>query len=88
MEHLSAVYVKPIVYNVDVLSFSEEEAIGQVKMLGFAGELKLSNIGDETENECYYNMFGQGVKLAMKAISDRKLVQKVSMYGISVAVQN
>ena len=51
-------------------SFSEEEeeAIEQVKLLGFAGELKLSHIGDETENECFYNMFGQGVNLAMKAM--------------------
>ena len=75
MKHLNAIYVKPVVHNLDVLCFNE-----------VAGELKLCNIGDETDNECYYNMFGQGISQAMKAISNGQLVQKVSMYGISVAV--
>ena len=88
MEHLNAIYIKPMVHNLDILCFSEdEEAIGQLKILGFAGELKVCDISDDTDSECYYNLFGQGVNLAMKAISNGKLVQKVSMYGISFAVQ-
>ena len=87
IKKVGAVCVKPIYGNVDVLCFSTSQAeLEEVTILNLTGELKVDKTGDESENECFYNMFGQGVNLAMLAISNGQLVKIIEVYGIVVAV--
>ena len=52
-----------------------------------ASEVKVEDAAEDAVNECYYNMFGQGLNLAMKAVSKGMLVNEVTMYGIVVAAR-
>jgi len=58
----------------------------EVELIAMAGELKVPCVGDNAINECFYNMFGQGVNLAMKSLSSGNIVKHIVMYGIVVAV--
>ena len=40
------------------------------------------------ENECFYNMFGDALKLTSKVLCIGKLVKMVVMYGILVALHD
>ena len=87
-KNYNALYVKPMYENLDILCLNEgeDEIIEEVKIIGFAGELKVKRMGDDVENECFYNMFGQGVNLAMMAMRTGQIVKRVSMFGITIAV--
>ena len=39
-------------------------------------ELKVSSINTAAENECYYNMFAEAIKLTMKILAAGRLVKK------------
>jgi len=43
-------------------------------------------VRDDAVNECFFNMFSQGVNLAMRVLSSGKIVKRIKMYGITVAV--
>ena len=47
-------------------------------------ELKVSSINPAAENECYYNMFAEAIKLTMKILAAGRLVKKTIIYGIVV----
>jgi len=55
----------------------------EVELIAMAGELKVQWVGDNAINECFYNMFGQGV---MTSLSSGNIVKRIVMYGIVVAV--
>ena len=61
--------------------------IDKLHMIAMAGEIKVENPHEDAVNACFMNMFGQATNLAMKAISDRNLVTKITMYGIVVAAR-
>lgn len=83
---ISAAYVTVKCPNVDILCGNqEEERIDKVQIEAFAGEVKVEDFKDDGENECFFNMFGQGTNLALKSLSSGKLVSNLKMYGIIVA---
>lgn len=49
---------------------------------GCAFEMKRENINAAAINECMYNMFGAGTKLAIRALRNEKIVDIVNMYGV------
>ena len=55
----------------------------EVELIAMAGELKVPCVGDNAINECFYNMFGQGVNLAMKSLSSGNIVKHIVIYGIN-----
>lgn len=77
----------PVTYPcIDILCASESTLeVDQVQVIGMASELKVEDTQEDAVNECFYNMFGQGANLAMKAICKGRLVKEVTMYGIVVA---
>ena len=48
-------------------------------------ELKVKGITMAGENECFYNMFSEAVKLALKMLTTGKLIRKITVYGITMA---
>ena len=50
-------------------------------MVQLVGELKVENINVAAENECFYNMFNEAARLALKILSSGKL----TVYSITVA---
>ena len=48
-------------------------------------ELKVASADTKAENECFYNMFGEAVKLILKTLQRGKLIVKVTVYEITVA---
>jgi len=72
---------------VDVLCENELHMEGEeVEVLAMAGEVKVECVRDDAVNECFFNMFSQGVNLAMRVLSSGKIVKRIKMYGITVAV--
>jgi len=83
-----SVYVEPVYPHIDILcTSSTKQTLNEVDVSGFTAELKVDKLHDKAENECFYNMFGQSTNLAMMAITSGKVVTKLSMYGIVVAVE-
>ena len=70
---ISAAYVTVKCPNVDILCGNQEERIDKVQIEAFAGEVKVEDFKDDGENECSFNMFGQGTNLALKSLSSGKL---------------
>ena len=62
----------------------------QNKAKSAVAELKVkSNDNDVTaESECFYNMFGEAVKLTLSLLCKGRIVQTVTMYGIVVSAHN
>ena len=60
-------------------------SLDDVKLTGFAGEFKVDEAKGDVENKCYYNMFGQGVNLALMVVEKGQIISCVNMYGIVVA---
>ena len=85
LNHVTTLAVKVSYPHIDVLC-AEESVLDskRVYVMGMASEVKVEDAGQDAVNECYYNMFGQGINLAMKAISKGMLVYEVQMYGIVV----
>ena len=65
----------------------DDNEMDEVDLKGFVTEVKVKKTTDSTENECFYNMFGQAINLAMKEICGGHLVQLINMYGIVVGIQ-
>ena len=64
LKSLSALSVNVIYPQLDVFCASEEQLtldIYIVHMIGMAGEVKVDDAKEDAENECFYNMFGQGI---------------------------
>ena len=86
LKHVSALTVKVTYPCIDVLSAEESVLVyDEVHVMGIASEVKVEDAGEDAVNECYCNMFGQGVNLAMKGVCKGMLVKQVTMYGIVVA---
>lgn len=49
-------------------------------------ELKVESVDLKAKNECFYNMFSKAVKLILKSLQWGKLVEVVTVYGITMAV--
>ena len=60
--------------------------INKYNVMQLVGELKIENINAAAENECYYNMFNEATRLALKMLPSGKLIKKIAVYGITVAV--
>ena len=70
----------------DVLTLDSNAAtIRKCNIYQGVAELKVSSINPAAENECYYNMFAEAIKLTMKILAAGKLVKKAVVYGIVVA---
>ena len=70
----------------DVLTLDSNTAtIRKCNIYQGVAELKVSSINPAAENECYYNMFAEAIKLTMKILAAGKLVKKAVVYGIVVA---
>lgn len=54
---LSALSIKVITPQIDILCASKEVDIDQVHMMGMGGEIKVDDAKEDAENECFYNMF-------------------------------
>jgi len=63
---VTALLLKVIYPHVDVLC--DNEILVEGEEVAMAGELKVENVRDDAINECFYNMFGQGANLALRAI--------------------
>ena len=48
-------------------------------------EIKVESINAAAENECFYNMFIEGVKITVKSLVAGKVIKKVTIFGIVVA---
>lgn len=65
----------------------ETVALDDMKVTGFAGEFKVDEAKGSAENECFFNMVGQGVNLAMMTIEKGQIISCISIYGIVVATK-
>ena len=59
--------------------------IDEYDTMQLVGELKVESINTAAENECYYNMFNEAARLALKILPSGKLIRKLTVYGITVA---
>ena len=48
-------------------------------------KVKVQSIDTKVENECFYNMFGEAIKLTLKSLAAGNMVVKATVYGIVVA---
>ena len=55
---------------------------------GFAIEIKSDLVSEAAINECYYNMFGAGSRLATMQLEMGNVVESVKMYGVVVSMQD
>ena len=55
---------------------------------GCAIEVKSFVVNNASLNECYYNMFGAGTRLATTLLQCSKIVKKVTIYGVVVSMQD
>lgn len=51
-------------------------------------EVKYPIISESNINECFFNMFGGGTKLVSMSLRQGNVVNKLSMYGIVVSMQD
>ena len=87
MKTINALTLQVEYPHYDILCDNKVNMEGEeVELIAMAGELKVPCVGDNAINECFYNMFGQGVNLAMKSLSSGNIVKHIVMYGIVVAV--
>ena len=71
--------------SVSELNISETERVNETNLKAGVAELKVGAV-DATENELFYNMFGEAAKLASKVLCKGKMVRCITIYGIAVAV--
>ena len=51
-------------------------------------EIKVGAIDEKANNECFFNMFGELVKILLKVLSSGRLIRKVKVFGIAVAAHD
>lgn len=82
IKHVQALHVA--IAKNDVLM--QRYNINKYDVIQLVGELKVERINTTAENECYYNMFNEAARLALKTLSSGKLIKNITVYGIIVAV--
>ena len=68
-----------------LLDDSNTATIRKCNIYQGVAELKVASINTAAENECYYNMFAEVIKLTMKVLAAGRIVKKAIVYGIVVA---
>ena len=74
--------------DTDVVNINDLETMKLGETNGCAFEIKSKRVNDAAINECIYNMFSAGSRLAIWSLQKGNIVQKVNMYGIVVAMED
>jgi len=84
-------HVQPLhisVRQIDVLCISDDYQINKYDLSQAVAELKVENTTAETEKECFFNMFGEAVKLTLKSLASGKVIRSTTVYGIVAAAHH
>ena len=84
---MDAINVLHILFQSDD-SFQVLASPNQSNVSGLICEVKVGSIDEKTNNECYFNMFGEFVKILLKILASGRIVKKVKIFGIAVAAHN
>ena len=70
----------------DILSAEESHyTVNSFELLQGLAELKVKAVDAKAENEAFYNMFAEVIKLMMKSLAAGNIITKATVFGIVVA---
>ena len=74
--------------HIGFFPLDDVNTICKYELVQGVAELKVDKLDLQAENECFYNMFGEAIKLTLKFLAGGFLITTTNVYGILVAAHD